>query len=97
MRDKARYFPTYSKPYHRIPMTKIERIGRWAFTAFVDTFFFLVLLGLVTEDEFLEIWEDHAHWYLRNKRSPSEANRGTKYNYAIFGQDASAEKEGCRD
>jgi hypothetical protein len=55
------------------------------------------LLGLVTEDEFLEIWEDHAHWYLRNKRSPSEANRGTKYNYAIFGQGAFAEKDGCRD
>ncbi|HRV34780.1 MAG TPA: hypothetical protein P5520_02795 [Desulfomonilia bacterium] len=79
MRDKDRYFTTYSKPYHRIPMTRFERIGRRAVTVFLDALFFLVLFGLVTGDEFSEMWEDHAQWYLRNKRTASGESRDVKY------------------
>ena len=80
MRDKARYFTTYSKPYHRIPMTRFKRIGRRAFTVFLDAFFFFVFLGIVTGDEFSVMWEDHAQWYLRNKRTASGESRDTKYS-----------------
>ena len=42
---QGQVFPNLLKPYHRIPMTKIERIGDGLSQPFVDTFFFLVLLG----------------------------------------------------
>ena len=60
-------------------MTRFKRIGRRAVTVFLDALFFLVLFGLVTGDEFSEMWEDHAQWYLRNKRTASEAGQCIKY------------------
>jgi hypothetical protein len=33
----------------------------------------------VTGDEFSEMWEDHAQWYLRNKRTASGESRDVKY------------------
>jgi len=48
MRDRGRYYPTYCKPY-RTPMTRGERVGRWAIAAFVDLFGLFILWGGVDE------------------------------------------------
>jgi len=54
-RDRGRYYPTYCKPY-RTPMTRGERIARWAIAGLVDMFFFFILFGVTIDGITSEEW-----------------------------------------